>query len=36
MMWLESAEPPFPLKDELRKRLTLAVDGLAARPQEDR
>ena len=29
MMWLESPEPPFPLKDELRKRLTLVMDGLA-------
>jgi AcrR family transcriptional regulator len=29
MMWLESPEPPFPLKDEIRQRLTLAVDGLA-------
>ncbi len=36
MMWLESPEPPFPLKDELRKRLTLARTGLAARPQEGR
>lgn len=34
MMWLESPEPPFPLRHELRKRLTLAFDGLAARPQE--
>ena len=32
MMWLESPEPPFPLKDELRKRLTLAMQGLAPRP----
>jgi AcrR family transcriptional regulator len=36
MMWLESAEPPFPLKDELRKRLTLALAGLATHPQEGR
>jgi AcrR family transcriptional regulator len=34
MMWLESAVPPFPLKDELRKRLTLVLAGLAARRQE--
>jgi AcrR family transcriptional regulator len=34
MMWLESAKPPFPLKDELRQRLTLALAGVAARPQE--
>lgn len=31
MMWLESPEPPFPLQDELRKRLDLAVQGLAPR-----
>lgn len=31
MMWLESPEPPFPLKDELRKRLTLAMQGLGPR-----
>jgi len=31
MMWLESPEPPFPLKDELRKRLTLVMQGLAPR-----
>jgi hypothetical protein len=30
-MWLDSPEPPFPLKDELRKRLTLTVQGLAPR-----
>ncbi|HEX9705201.1 MAG TPA: TetR/AcrR family transcriptional regulator [Gemmatimonadales bacterium] len=29
MMWLESPEPPFPLKDELRKRLTLVMEGLS-------
>jgi AcrR family transcriptional regulator len=34
MMWLESAGPPFPLKDELRERLTLVLAGLAARPEE--
>ena len=31
MMWLESPQPPFPLQDELRKRLDLAVAGLAPR-----
>jgi len=31
MMWLDSPEPPFPLKDELRKRLTLVMQGLAPR-----
>jgi AcrR family transcriptional regulator len=31
MMWLESPEPPYPLQDELRKRLDLAVQGLAPR-----
>ena len=31
MQWLESPEPPFPLQDELRKRLDLAVAGLAPR-----
>ncbi len=31
VMWLESPEPPFPLKDELRKRLTLVMGGLAPR-----
>jgi AcrR family transcriptional regulator len=31
VMWLESPEPPFPLKDELRKRLTLVMQGLAPR-----
>jgi TetR/AcrR family transcriptional regulator, cholesterol catabolism regulator len=36
MMWLESAEPPFPLKQELRKRLTLALVGLAPREEEGR
>lgn len=29
MMWLDSPEPPFPLKDELRKRLMLVTEGLA-------
>lgn len=31
MMWLESREPPFALKDELRRRLTLVIEGLAPR-----
>lgn len=31
MMWLESPKPPFPLQDELRHRLDLAVQGLAPR-----
>lgn len=34
MMWLESPEPPFPLRDELRKRLTLVIDGFRPRPKE--
>ncbi|HEU5260786.1 MAG TPA: TetR/AcrR family transcriptional regulator [Gemmatimonadales bacterium] len=34
MMWLESPEPPFPLKDELRKRLTLVMEGVAAHRKE--
>ena len=36
VMWLESPEPPFSLQDELRKRLTLVVQGLAAKPEEAR
>jgi hypothetical protein len=28
VMWLEAPEPPYPLKDELRKRLTLVLQGL--------
>ena len=36
MMWLESPEPPFKLKDEIRKRLTLVIEGLARRAEEDR
>lgn len=36
LAWFESAEPPFALRDELRKRLTLVSDGLAARSKEDR
>ena len=31
MQWLESPERPFPLQDELRKRLDLTVAGLAPR-----
>jgi AcrR family transcriptional regulator len=34
MMWLDSPEPPFPLRDELRRRLTLVIDGLAPRDRE--
>lgn len=29
MMWLDQPEPPFRLQEELRKRLTLVIDGLA-------
>jgi TetR/AcrR family transcriptional regulator, cholesterol catabolism regulator len=29
--FVESPEPPFPLKSELRRRLTLAIEGLAPR-----
>ena len=36
MMWLESPEPPFPLRDEMRKRLTLVLEGLAPRRKEGR
>jgi len=36
MMWLESAEPPFPLKDEIRKRLALVIEGLTPRAREGR
>lgn len=36
VMWLESPEPPFPLQDELRRRLTLVVEGLARKPKEGR
>lgn len=28
IMWLEAPEPPYPLKDELRRRLTLVMQGL--------
>lgn len=34
IMWLESPEPPFRLKDEIRKRLTLVIQGLAQRDEE--
>jgi AcrR family transcriptional regulator len=36
VMWLELPEPPFSLQDELRRRLTLVVEGLAAKPKEGR
>ncbi|HYT71474.1 MAG TPA: TetR/AcrR family transcriptional regulator [Gemmatimonadales bacterium] len=36
MMWLESPEPPFPLKDEIRKRLALVIEGLTPRAKEGR
>lgn len=29
--YVESPAPPFPLRDELRRRLTLAIEGLAPR-----
>jgi hypothetical protein len=31
MMWLESPKPPFSLREELRKRLTLVLEGFAPR-----
>jgi AcrR family transcriptional regulator len=31
VMWLDSPEPPFPLQDELRKRMTLVMQGLEPR-----
>ncbi len=34
MMWLAAAEKPYRLKEELRKRLTLVLEGLAARSKE--
>ncbi len=34
MGWFESPDPPFSLKAELRKRLTLVLEGLAPRVQE--
>lgn len=36
VMWLHSPEPPFSLQAELRKRLTLIVEGLARKPKEGR
>jgi AcrR family transcriptional regulator len=33
MMWLESPQPPFPLKDEIRNRLALVMTGLAPRKE---
>ena len=32
--WLESPKPPFSLQDELRRRLTLVVEGLGRKPKE--
>lgn len=32
--WLGSPEPPFPLKDELRKRMTMVLEGLAPPAKE--
>ena len=34
VMWLASPEPPFPLKDELRKRMTMVLEGLAPPAKE--
>jgi AcrR family transcriptional regulator len=34
VMWLAVPEPPFPLQEEIRKRLTLVVEGLARRKEE--
>ena len=34
VMWLESPEPPFSLQDELRRRLTLVVEGIGRKPKE--
>ena len=34
VMWLEPDQPPFNLKDELRQRLTLVIEGLAPRASE--
>lgn len=31
LQYVESPEPPFPLRAELRRRLTLAIEGLAPR-----
>lgn len=36
VMWLELPEPPFKLKDEIRKRLTLVIDGLAPSAKGDK
>jgi AcrR family transcriptional regulator len=34
MMWLASPEPPFGLREEIRQRLTLVVEGLGLRSEE--
>ena len=34
MRWALADEKPFALKDELRTRLNIAIDGLAARGKE--
>jgi AcrR family transcriptional regulator len=34
VMWLAAPEPPFALQEEIRKRLTLVVEGLARPPRE--
>lgn len=36
VMWLESPEPPFSLQPEIRRRLTLVVEGLGRKPKEGR
>jgi len=36
VMWLDSPEPPFPLKGEIRERLALVMEGLASRVKEGR
>lgn len=36
VFWLEAPEPPYSLQDELRRRLTLVVEGLARKPREGR
>lgn len=33
VMWLSTPQPPFPLREEIRRRLTLVVDGLARRQE---
>jgi AcrR family transcriptional regulator len=34
VLWLASPEPPFRLKEELRKRMTMVLEGLAPRAKE--